>query len=130
MVDYTFYDTSSGAMVYGCKSSLPLPASENIPTGYTLIVGIQSPQTTLVNGVVTPWPDDQIQASELEEYMETLRSQRNKLLTSSDWTQTLDSPLTDAKRQEWATYRQALRDLPSQPSLDPANPSWPTEPTT
>jgi len=56
--------------------------------------------------------------------------QRNTLLQSCDWTQTLDSPLSDTKRQEWATYRQALRDLPSEPSLDPANPSWPTEPTT
>ena len=40
-----------------------------------------------------------------------LRAKRNKLLQESDWTQTVDSPLTDAKRAEWATYRQALRDL-------------------
>ena len=129
MADYTFYDTSSGAMVYACKSSLPLPTPENIPTGYTLIAGIQSTQTTLVNGVVTPWPDDQISASDLAEHMETLRSDRDKMLSSSDWTQTLDSPFTDAKRQEWAVYRQALRDLPANTS-DPSNPSWPTEPTT
>lgn len=129
MADYTFYNTSSGAMVYACKSSSPLPTPENIPTGYTLIEGIQSTQTTLVNGMVTPWPDDQISASNLAEHMETLRSDRNKLLSSSDWTQTLDSPLTDAKRQEWAVYRQLLRDLPAG-TLDPSNPSWPTEPTT
>ena len=27
----------------------------------------------------------------------------------------------------WATYRQALRDLPANTS-DPANPTWPTKP--
>ena len=42
-----------------------------------------------------------------------IRSERSRLLTFSDWTQFSDSPLTDAKKQEWATYRQALRDLPS-----------------
>jgi hypothetical protein len=38
----------------------------------------------------------------------------SKVIDESDWTQTEDSPLTDAKKAEWATYRQALRDLPSQ----------------
>ena len=59
--------------------------------------------------------------------LQTLRLQRNNLLTQSDWTQFNDSPLTDTKKQEWATYRQALRDLPS--TTDPRNPTWPTPPT-
>jgi len=46
--------------------------------------------------------------------LEILRLKRDALLTASDWTQVNDSPLTDAKKAEWATYRQALRDLPSQ----------------
>ena len=41
------------------------------------------------------------------------RETRNELLAASDWTQMPDSPLTDSKKQEWATYRQELRDLPS-----------------
>ena len=45
--------------------------------------------------------------------LEILRLKRDALLTESDWTQVNDSPLTDAKKAEWATYRQALRDLPS-----------------
>lgn len=40
-----------------------------------------------------------------------VRAKRNRLLAESDWTQAADSPLTDAKKAEWATYRQALRDL-------------------
>ena len=43
-----------------------------------------------------------------------IREQREYLLYTSDWTQATDAPLTDAKKAEWATYRQALRDLPSQ----------------
>ena len=56
-----------------------------------------------------------------------LRKDRDKALVDSDWTQFNDSPLTDAKKQEWATYRQDLRDLP-QNTEDPSAPLWPTKP--
>lgn len=39
-----------------------------------------------------------------------VRAQRDRLLSDSDWTQVLDAPVD---RTAWATYRQALRDLPS-----------------
>jgi len=42
-----------------------------------------------------------------------MRYQRNRLLAASDWTQTLDAPLTDEQRAAWATYRQQLRDAPA-----------------
>tara|TARA_Y100000996_G_scaffold35864_1_gene25101 strand:+ start:4714 stop:5082 length:369 start_codon:yes stop_codon:yes gene_type:complete len=41
-----------------------------------------------------------------------LREKRNKLLVESDWTQFRDVVLADD--EAWKTYRQALRDLPSQ----------------
>ncbi|WP_422387668.1 phage tail assembly chaperone [Gemmobacter caeni] len=37
------------------------------------------------------------------------------MLSDSDWTQLADAPLTPAKQAQWATYRQELRDIPSQP---------------
>ena len=43
----------------------------------------------------------------------SVRTSRNSLLLSSDWTQSADSPLSDSKKAEWATYRQALRDFPA-----------------
>ena len=43
--------------------------------------------------------------------VEIVRSIRDSLLSRSDWTQLPDSPLTEAKRAEWATYRQELRDI-------------------
>tara|TARA_R100001463_G_scaffold110478_1_gene165237 strand:+ start:530 stop:829 length:300 start_codon:yes stop_codon:yes gene_type:complete len=59
-----------------------------------------------------------------------VREQRNDLLAASDWTQANDSPLNDEKKTEWATYRTALRDLPSHsnwPSLEDSD--WPTKPS-
>ena len=39
-------------------------------------------------------------------------AKRLALLEGTDWTQLPDSPLTEEKRTEWATFRQALRDIP------------------
>lgn len=58
---------------------------------------------------------------------EELRLERSCKLTNSDWTVGNDSPLSPERVQEWRTYRQALRDLPSL-TEDPKNPVWPTPP--
>ena len=68
-----------------------------------------------------------VQAKQTE-LLNKLRQKRNLLLSECDWTQLVDTPLTAEQRQEWATYRQALRDLPST-TQDLANPTWPTKPT-
>lgn len=58
-----------------------------------------------------------------------LREERNNKLLYSDWTQVSDAQISDAKRAEWATYRQALRDLPANTSQPyPSTVSWPTQP--
>ena len=44
---------------------------------------------------------------------EHIRESRHYRLKACDWTQASDSPLSDSKKAEWATYRQALRDLPA-----------------
>jgi hypothetical protein len=58
--------------------------------------------------------------------LEKLRVKRNQLLAETDWTQSRDVTLPNDA--EWATYRQALRDLPEN-TTDPANPVWPTKPS-
>lgn len=61
---------------------------------------------------------------------EEVRFQRNDLLAASDWTQANDSPLSTEVKTSWATYRTALRDLPSHsnwPSLEDSD--WPTKPS-
>lgn len=57
-----------------------------------------------------------------------VRAQRDRLLSASDWTQLADAPLSAAQRQAWASYRAALRALPSQPGF-PAEIAWPEVPT-
>lgn len=42
-----------------------------------------------------------------------VRERRKELLIASDWTLGNDSPLSISKKAEWATYRQALRDMPT-----------------
>ena len=46
-----------------------------------------------------------------EQKWEQLRLWRNARLVASDWTQVADAPVD---KSAWATYRQALRDLPAQ----------------
>ena len=55
-----------------------------------------------------------------------VRAERNAKLAASDWTQ-LPDVLLETKTQ-WATYRQALRDITGQPGY-PFNIVWPTPPT-
>tara|TARA_R100001509_G_scaffold154401_1_gene116013 strand:+ start:1825 stop:2043 length:219 start_codon:yes stop_codon:yes gene_type:complete len=64
------------------------------------------------------------------------RQIRNVKLARCDWTQAPDSPLSDEKKKEWATYRQALRDLtktvtpkflPNSPRIDESD--FPKEPS-
>lgn len=59
-----------------------------------------------------------------------LRANRDMFLLRSDWTQVLDVPLSDAKRAEWATYRQQLRDFPSRTfvGLEYFEIPWPVKP--
>jgi len=52
---------------------------------------------------------------------------RQRLLYATDWTQIPNGPLTTAQQQAWATYRQELRDIPSQSGY-PFNVIWPTPP--
>ena len=41
------------------------------------------------------------------------RTQRDAMLRDTDWTQIADAALGDHTAEEWATYRQELRDLPA-----------------
>jgi len=57
---------------------------------------------TLAQKIYTESPDD---------IKRNIRFNRDRMLLESDWTQLADSPLSDSKKAEWATYRQTLRDL-------------------
>ena len=61
----------------------------------------------------------------IEQIAQRERYQRDKLLSSSDWTDLSHSPLLG--NQAWLDYRQALRDVPAQAGF-PETIEWPTEP--
>jgi hypothetical protein len=88
------------------------PAGENVDGKYY----------KLSSGAAIPMTE-----KELEDYrfnlkrnwvIQDARSKRDRALIESDWTQLSTSPLSDAKKTEWETYRQALRDLPDNISED------------
>jgi hypothetical protein len=72
------------------------------------------------------WETEQAEylASVDERAADDVRKERDVKLTSCDWTQVVDAPVNQTA---WATYRQALRDIPSQAGF-PNTVNWPTEP--
>ncbi len=64
------------------------------------------------------WSDDAPKRAWAE-----VRTKRDNLLASSDFTQLDDSP---KNKQAWKTYRVALRDITEQ--ADPDNITWPVAP--
>jgi len=92
------------------------------------------PRQKVVNGVyydLTAEEEAELvaraEAADLD--MSMVRSQRDGMLRSTDWTQVGDAALGDHTAEEWATYRQALRDLPSAYSRV-SEVVWPNDPPT
>jgi len=70
---------------------------------------------------MSKWPD--FQESAVTATATKVRAQRDTLLAASD-----HMALADRITDEWRTYRQALRDIPSQSGF-PTNVTWPVKPT-
>ncbi len=86
----------------------------------------------MVNGVLIAMTEAEIaefnankptDAEILADKWQSVRNERNARLLETDWRASNDLTLSDA----WKTYRQALRDVPTQ--SDPDNITWPTEPS-
>ena len=76
--------------------------------------------------------DDTAKAAwELAKEWKRIRIERNRLLAETDWTHGNDSPLTDAKKTAWATYRTSLRTLPEDQKSKTkySDITWPTQPS-
>ena len=56
-----------------------------------------------------------------------IRNERDKLLKESDYLILADAPVDETQKQEWTTYRQALRDIP-QDYDSPDEVVYPTKP--
>ena len=70
---------------------------------------------------IADWPD--FQADAVAASATQVRTQRDKLLAASD-----SMALADRITADWTTYRQALRDVPTQSGF-PTSVTWPVEPS-
>jgi hypothetical protein len=92
--------------IHGFKEIL-----DNVPETTNMQVFEKRGYTIKPNGSVS-W-DYIVTDVTSEDLMDNLiRRRRSFELNMSDWTQTQDAPLSTEKKQAWAQYRQAMRDLP------------------
>jgi len=103
------------------------------PSINALTQKLQEGSPTLVDGAwQQSWQIVELAAEEQQGISDVAahiaRTERDKKLTESDWTQIPNNALTDAKKAEWATYRQSLRDISSASGF-PHSTTWPTEPS-
>ena len=69
--------------------------------------------------------EERTAVAEMQAHLE--RNTRNNHLTASDWTQLADNGLSPEDKAAWTSYRQSLRDLPSQPGF-PFTVTYPERP--
>jgi len=104
MNTFTVYDLATGQIEYSTTTVAAIN-EVGLQEGQGIIEGnYQANEHIVVDGEAV---------ARIDNILEILRLKRDALLTESDWTQVNDSPLSDTKKTEWATYRQELRDLPS-----------------
>ena len=68
--------------------------------------------------------DDEAKTAKDAEQAQYIRQKRDAKLNACDWTQLADAPVD---KTAWATYRQALRDLPKEIGF-PWGITWPVNP--
>lgn len=124
---FAFYDTNTGEILSIVNaSSQPVAPSGHGYVNYTHDKADMH-KYQVSNGALQKKSQSTIDAMERTEAEQRLRRKRNQMLANTDWTQSPDSPLTDAKKAEWRVYRQALRDITG--TTDPANVTWPSQPS-
>ena len=89
-----------------------------------------------VNGVLVELTDAEVaeyiasiptDAEVLAQKWKNQREIRDNLLSQSDWVVAKAFETGGTVSDDWKTYRQALRDVPTQ--SDPDNNTWPTKPS-
>ena len=123
-MDFTLYNTSTGEIVGHFTGFTESERSEIVGSDQSYILGAYpvGEFSHVRDGVAVP-------RVTVIDHAANNTATRNALLAESDWTQMPDSPLSDADKTAWQTYRQALRDLPTHanwPELQPSD--WPNQP--
>jgi hypothetical protein len=128
MKNYIIYDEDGNILRTGrCPANM---LNLQVKLGEYIMEGVANDSTQIISG-------NQLQNKPIDvvslkvDFQDNLRVARNGILSSTDWTQMPDAPLTIAEKAGWQTYRQSLRDLPSNypNETDLNNVIFPTEPT-
>ena len=123
------YDSTSGRIL-GTHFSESQTATHIEVVGSPEIINQYGvPTKRVVDGVLVDRLENEVNDETAQKAQQLLRIRRDKRLAKTDFTQSLDVPLSSEIRAAWAAYRQALRDLPSQIS-DAQDFEWPIPPAT
>ena len=124
--EVSIYEKSTGVVVQTLY--VDQASSIHIDSDHDFIVGSYKPgKYKVVDGTAQSYTPPYVPGTNTSK----VRRRRDLLLKESDWTQGPDSPLASGKKTEWATYRQALRNLMASynDSTAPEDVTWPTEPS-
>jgi hypothetical protein len=133
---FTAYSKNTGQVLYGGSADAPAALGSQ---DTEVLLGVAHANGYIQNGVRYPLPDPPsphhifdyttkqwVDPRTSETEWVQVRALRNQKLRDTDWTQIPDSPFAAQQRQQWAAYRQALRDVTNQ--SDPFNIVWPVAP--
>lgn len=146
---YSIYNLKTGLFTGVIVTAEPHHLDQNVPDGCSVLMGEfdhrterVSPTDHSVVGYRPPAPAADLMKD--WEWNETAkrwvavptlvaaaaaaRHCRGDLLAACDWTQVMDSPLSESMRSAWRVYRSRLRDVPLQPGF-PTTIDWPVVPT-
>tara|TARA_R110000782_G_scaffold215380_1_gene303082 strand:+ start:1688 stop:2080 length:393 start_codon:yes stop_codon:yes gene_type:complete len=127
------YQTDAQGYFVGVTTADPDPMLEGawlIPAGCVTEAPADAPEGSRAKWTGSAWAMEVIPVEPDPEEPEPIpqdvlvRGERDSLLSAYDWTQVADAPVDQAA---WATYRQALRDIPAQADF-PNTVTWPTKP--
>lgn len=138
MSAYTIFDQTTGRIIKSGFASSVESAMLQRNDGESIVLQASNWATDFVEkGYVKPFPPrpsashdfnytTKVWEANLSKAWEAIRSKRDHLLKDTDWLVTRAVETETSMPAGWATYRQALRDVTSQP--DPMDIIWPTEP--
>ena len=120
------WETTTPEILASLGASVVLEGPQASPTRYQTAFrdGVQEIDGQWYTKYSVADMDDEAKTAKDAEQAKSVRTQRDDKLKSTDWTQVSDAPVD---KTVWATYRQALRDLPSATGF-PWDMTWPTEP--
>jgi hypothetical protein len=120
------WDTTTPEILTSLGASVILEGPQASPTRYQTAFrdGVQEIDGQWFTKYSVADLDDEAKTAKNTEQAKSVRTSRDEKLKETDWTQVADA-LVD--KTVWATYRQALRDLPKETGF-PWDMTWPEQP--